>query len=211
MTSTYKQPGVHEQNMAPRPGPRDIEQIDDKEVCERLEASEGDPYDDRAFYGAMAHVPDLFKHIARAFDEFGSGANIDDEMLELMRLKIAECHQCAYCATVRTVEVMDRIAEREEAVFGEIDEAALTRREYLAVTLARSLSENPHRLSDEFFTDLEEVFSTDEIIELLLYATLEVGLDRFCIALELQPTDESAYPDQVEYPLEKPTPQTTYR
>jgi alkylhydroperoxidase family enzyme len=197
--------------MTPRPGPRDTDRIDDRDVRERLDASDDDPYDDRAFYGAMAHAPHLFKHIARVFDEFGSSPNLDDEMLELMRLKIAECHQCAYCATVRTVEVMDAVAEREAAVFGEIDDQELSRREYLAVSLAQSLSEDPHRLTDEFFDDLQDVYSTEEIIELLLYATLEVGLDRFCIALELQPTDESAYPDQVEYPLETPTPQTEYR
>lgn len=63
-------------------------------------------------------------------------------------------------------------------------------------------------MTDEFFEDLQEVFSEAEIIELLLFGSLEVGLDRFCIALELQPTDDSAYPDEVDYPLENPRPKT---
>jgi hypothetical protein len=52
------------------------------------------------------------------------------------------------------------------------------------------------------------VFTEREIVELLLFASLEVGLDRFCIALELQPTDNSAYRDSVEYPMENPRPKT---
>lgn len=97
---------------------------------------------------------------------------------------------------------------KEDAVFGEVDPNGLTRREYLAVSLAEQLSEDPHRIRDEFFEELSHVFTEREIVELLLFASLEVGLDRFCIALELQPTDNSAYPDSVEYPMENPRPKT---
>lgn len=181
---------------------------DDPAVKARLEEAESSWYGDAAFFGAMAHCPEIFKNIVATFESFGQGEHIDSELLELMRLKVAEVHQCAYCATVRTLEVRDAVKPKEDAVFGTIDEDGLSRREYLAVSLAEQLSEDPHRIRDELFADLQEVFSEAEIIELLLFASLEVGLDRFCIALELQPTDDSAYPDDVEYPLENPRPKT---
>ncbi len=181
---------------------------EDSEVNELLEEAESGWYGDSAFFGAMALAPEIFKRIVDTFEAFGQGKNIDSELLELMRLKVAECHQCAYCATVRTLEVRDEIADKEDAIFGTIDETGLTRREYLAVHLAEYLSEDPHRLTDAFFEDLREVYTENEIAELLLFGSLEVGLDRFCIALELQTTDDSAYPDDIEYPLENPRPKT---
>lgn len=194
--------------MPERPEALGPDDIDDRRVKELLEEAETGWYGDAAFFGAMAHTGKIFKRIVETFLLFPQGDNVDTEMLELMRLKVAECHQCAYCATVRTLEVRDEVAPKEDAVFGDIDEDGLSYREYLAVSLAERLSEDPHRIQDKLFKDFQEVFSEDEIVELLLFASLEIGLDRFCIALELQTTDDSAYPDDIEYPLETPRPKT---
>lgn len=195
--------------MSSRPTALDSDEVDDREAAELIEDAESGWYGDSGFFGAMAHCPEIFKNVVAAFESFGQRANIDTELLELMRLKVAESHQCAYCATVRTLEVRDEVALKEDAVFGTVNEDELTTREFLAVSLAESLSNDPHRISDEFFTELQREFTEDEIVELLLFGSLEVGLDRFCVALELQTTDESAYPDDIEYPLENPRPKTT--
>lgn len=42
------------------------------------------------------------------------------------------------------------------------------------------------------------------LVELLLFASLEIGLARFCTALTLDTTDASRYPSGLEYPLEDP-------
>jgi alkylhydroperoxidase family enzyme len=193
--------------MPARPNAITPEEADNPSVKERLEEAETNWYGDSAFFGAMAHCPEIFENIVTTFESFGQGERVDADLMELMRLKVAEMHQCAYCATVRTLEVRETVKPQEDAVFGEIDEGELTQRAFLAVSLAEYLSEDPHRMTDDFFEDLQDVFSEAEIIELLLFTSLEVGLDRFCIALELQPTDDSAYPD-VEYPLENPRPKT---
>ncbi|WP_435062329.1 carboxymuconolactone decarboxylase family protein [Halobaculum sp. EA56] len=194
--------------MGSRPEPLDPEEADDPEVAALLADARTGWYGDTAFFGAMAHRPELFRRIVETFEAFGRGDDVDDELLELMRLKIAERHRCAYCATVRTIAVGDEVAPKEDAVFGEVDGERLTRREYLAVSLAEQLSTDPHRLADEFFGALREEFSEEAVVELLLFAGLEVGLDRFCIALELQPTEEGPYPEDVTYPLEEPEPRT---
>jgi len=194
--------------MPARPNIIQPEEAEDQTVRDRLHESEESWYGDAAFFGAMAHCPEVFENIVATFESFEQGEHIDADLLELMRLKVAEVHQCAYCATVRTLDVQESVRPKEDAIFGDIDETALSRREYLAVSLAEQLSKDPHRMTDEFFAQLQDVFTEAEIIEMLLFGSLEVGLDRFCIALELQPTDDSAYPNEVEYPLENPRPKT---
>lgn len=177
------------------------DEIDDEDVRELLREAETGWYGDAAFFGTMAHVPPVFRRIVSVFESFPQGEHVDEQLLELMRLKIAETHQCAYCATVRTLKVRDAVAGKEDAVFGDVDGDELDKREYLAVRLAELLSENPHGFTDEFFDRLGGAFTDSEIVELLLFAGIEAGLDRFCIALELDTTEKSEYPDDLEYPL----------
>jgi len=187
--------------MTARPGIVRPDDVDDPTIRELLEAAETGWYGDAAFFGAMARCPAIFRAIVAAFEAFGNREHVDRELLELMRLKVADTHRCGYCATVRTLDVREAVAPKEDAVFGDVDGEALTRREYLAVTLAEQLSAEPHTIDDDLFERLGTVFTEDEIVELLLFAGLEVGLDRFCIALELQPTAASEYPDAVDYPF----------
>lgn len=183
-------------NPSTRPG-----ETDDEDVQQRLATAEDGWYGDVAFFGALAYAPELFIHLYDTLDAFSSGEQVTPELLELMRLRIATVHECAYCATVRTVTVHDAIADREDAVLGDtIDSSQLDTQEALAVTLADHCASNPHRITDDFVDTLREVFDDEEVIELLIFASLEVGLDRFCIALELDTTDASPYPTDLEYP-----------
>jgi alkylhydroperoxidase family enzyme len=161
-------------------------------------------YDDTAFFGAMAHRPPLLERFVALFEAFAESGRLDAELLELVRLRVAAVHECAYCGTVRTREVADAVAPREAAVLGdEVDADPLTDREALAVRLADQLSRDPQRLTDECFAGLRAEFGDETLVELLLFATLEIGLDRFCIALRLDTTDGSPYPSNLTYPLSR--------
>ncbi|MFD1589166.1 carboxymuconolactone decarboxylase family protein [Halorientalis brevis] len=177
----------------------------DQDVNALLREATEDWYEDAAFFGAMAHQPAIFKRLVETLGSFPQSDAVSSSLLELVRLRVATCHECAYCGTVRTTDVRDEVAPKEAAVLGdEIDQAALTRREALAVELADAMSRDPHRITDEFFADLHDEFATDELVELLLFCSLEVGLDRFTIALELDTTEDSPYPTGLEYPLTDP-------
>lgn len=180
-----------------RPGDAGSDQVND------LLRETADWYGDTAYFGTIAHRPALLEHLVALFEQFPRSDAIEPSLLELMRLKVAQDHQCAYCGTVRTRAVRDEVAPKEQALFaGDLDSDAFTRRERLAVDLADRLSEDPLSISDEFFEDLREAFTDEEIVEMLLFASLEVGLDRFCIALRLDTTEESPYPTNLEYPRE---------
>lgn len=189
--------------MPSRIDPIEPGESDDEDVNEILREAEEGWYKDSAYFGAVAHQPRLLKRLVRTFRLFPRSDSIDAETLELMRLRVAAVHGCAYCGTVRTWEVKDAIEPKEDAVFAdEIDTSALTRREELATRVADYMSRDPQDIPDEFFDELREEYSEDAIIELLLFAGLEVGLDRLCIALRLDTTETSPYPSELEYPLD---------
>lgn len=191
-------------SMTARINPIKPGESDDEEVNEILQESQTGWYKDSAYFGVVAHQPRLLKRLVRIFRLFPRSDSIDAETLELMRLRVAAVHGCAYCGTVRTWEVKDTIEPKEDAIFGdEIDTSELTRREELAVRVADYMSRDPQDIPDEFFDELREEYSEDAIIELLLFTGLEVGLDRLCIALRLDTTEESPYPTGLEYPLDR--------
>ena len=172
-------------------------------IRDSIAAEEG-WYGDSAFFGAMAHAPASFVRVYDALATFPQQDGLTLELLELMRLRIARVHECAYCATVRTLDVREAIAEREVSVMGEsIDPSLLSHSEELAVRLADYLASDPHRMTDEFVHELRETFGDAAVIELVLFAALEVGLDRFCIALELDTRPGSPYPSALEYPYKR--------
>lgn len=185
-----------------------VDEAVDEPTAKLLREAQKGWYEDAAYFGVMAHQPTLLDRVVALFEAFPQSDEIDPALLELMRLKIAQDHQCAYCGTVRTAEIRDEVAAKERALFAnELENEMFTHRERLAVDLADRLSADPLSVDDAFFAGLRESFSDPELLELLLFASLEVGLDRFCIALRLDTTEESPYPTGLKYPRE-PEPQS---
>jgi alkylhydroperoxidase family enzyme len=188
--------------MPSRIDPLDPGAADDDTVNELLrEAAEG-WYGDTAFFGAMAHQPTVFERLVAVLRAFPQSEQLTPQLLELVRLKVADAHRCAYCATVRTEAVRADVSPKEDAVFGDIDGDRLTRREESAVRLAERLSTDPQAITDDEIDALRRVFDDSTLVELLLFVSLEIGLDRFCIALTLDTMPQSRYPDGLDYPLE---------
>lgn len=126
--------------------PLDPDDADDEAVAEFLRTAAEGWYEDTAYFGVIAHRPALLQHLVALFEQFPRSGGIDTALLELMRLKIAQKHGCAYCGTVRTAAVRDEVAAEEQALFaGDLGDEAFTDRERLAVDLADRLSEAPSR------------------------------------------------------------------
>jgi len=77
-----------------------------------------------------------------------------------------------------------------------------------ALRRGAGMADDPHEFNDGFFEELRDVYSEAAISELLVFAGIEVGLDRFCIALTLDTTKESEYTTDPEYPAD-PHPRET--
>jgi alkylhydroperoxidase family enzyme len=160
-------------------------------------------WNDTAMFGVIARQPDLLKTIVPVFEAFFMAGRIPPHMFELMRLKTGEINRCTYCATVRAGGVREQVAGKEGAVFGEIDQGALSRREYLGVRLAEYMAGDPNYIPDAFYEELKAEFTEEEIVELVFGCSIFNFGNKFNITMRLDATQESKYPSGMTYPLEE--------
>jgi alkylhydroperoxidase family enzyme len=153
--------------MPSRIEPLEPGESDDEEVNEILEQFVDGWWADTAMMGTIGHQPDLLKSIIPVFEAFFAGGRIEPELFEMMRLKTGEINRCAYCASVRSQSVRDEVGPKEDALFGEIDAGGLTARERLGIELAEQMAGDPNYIADEFFDELHEEFTDEEIVELV--------------------------------------------
>ncbi len=175
----------------------------DSQVNELLQQAVEGWWNDSAMFGTMAHQPDLLKTIVPVFAAFFMAGRLPPHMFELMRLKTGEINQCTYCATVRAAGVREDVGPKESAVFGEIDESKLTRREYLGIKLAEYMAGDPNFIPDSFYDELKAEFTKEEIVELVFGCSVFNFGNKFNITMRLDATDESKYPTGLTYPLEE--------
>ena len=173
----------------------------DAEVNDLLQQAKDGWWNDTAMFGVIARQPDLLKKIVPVFEAFFLAGRIPPEMFELMRLKTGEINRCTYCATVRAGGIRDQVAPKEGAVFGDVDEKALTRREYLGVKLAEYMAGDPNYIPDSFYDDLKAEFSEEEIVELIFGCSVFNFGNKFNITTRLDADEESNYPKDMHYPL----------
>ena len=184
--------------------PVKIGESPDPEVNELLQQAKEGWWNDTAMFGVVGRQPDLLKTIVPVFEAFFMAGRIPPHMFELMRLKTGEINRCTYCATVRAAGIREDVAPKEGAVFGEVDENALSRREYLGVKLAEYMAGDPNYIPDSFYEELKAEFSPEEIVELIFGCSVFNFGNKFNITMRLDATEESSYPSGMTYPLDAP-------
>lgn len=190
--------------MPSRVEPLEPGESDDEEVNEILHEFEEGWWADTAMMGTIGHEPSLLKSIIPVFEAFFAGGRIDPHIFEMMRLKTGEINRCAYCASVRSQSVRDEVGPKEDALFGEIEGDEFSPRERLAVELAEQMAGDPNYITDEFFEELGEEFTDDEIVELVFACSIFNFGNKFNITMTLDADEGSQYPTGLEYPLEDP-------
>ncbi len=79
------------------------------------------------------------------------------------------------------------------------DRGKLTKRETLAIELIDRMVADPHRVTDEFFGELERAFNEEEVIELVFAGALFIWGNHFNITMRVDTDAESAYPHNLAY------------
>lgn len=103
-------------------------------------------------------------------------------------------------AAIGVCDVSQRTkAEALAALAHRVDEGKLSKREALAIRLIDRMVEDPHTVTDEFFAELRQVFSEDELIELVFAAALFIWGNHFNITMRVDTDEESAYPHNLRY------------
>ena len=81
----------------------------------------------------------------------------------------------------------------------------LNDREALGISLAERMALDPHTVTDEFFAQLKEHFSEDEIVEMVFACSIFNWGNKFNITMNMDSADESEYQQDMEYRREEIT------
>lgn len=106
---------------------------------------------------------------------------------------------------MRTTAVSGAVGPKEEALFEHQPQPGedLTEREALAVWLAERIALDPHTVTDEFFNSLRDLFSEEEIVEMVFACSIFNWGNRFNITMNLDASAESHYGTGMEYRQEE--------
>ena len=107
--------------------------------------------------------------------------------------------------TVRTAAVRGDVAPREAECAKHQPKAGevLNEREALAVSLAERIALDPHTVTDDFFGELREVFSEEEIIEAVFACGIFNWGNKFNITMHMDSEQASEYDSDLGYRQEK--------
>ncbi|MGI9436506.1 MAG: carboxymuconolactone decarboxylase family protein [Geminicoccaceae bacterium] len=165
-----------------------------------IERDQADPslhsiYDAVEGYGSfanqtrtMAHCPPILKHIMPLLSELQEQTRLSRRHIELLNVTVAKLNACQYCIdhhapTLRVEGLSDQGIDRlpDAADHPELDEC-----DRLVVDYAVLINNQPERVTDGFFAELQRHFSEAAIAELTWRIGLAGAFNRINLALEIE-------------------------
>ncbi len=103
--------------------------------------------------------------------------------------------------TVRTAAVSGDVTPREAECAKHQPKAGdvLNEREALAVSLAERIALDPHTVTDDFFGELKQVFSENEIVEMVFACGIFNWGNKFNITMHMDSDGASTYDSDMAY------------
>ena len=103
--------------------------------------------------------------------------------------------------TVRTAAVRGEVSQREAECHKHQPKAGdvLNEREAMAVSLAERIALDPHTVTDEFYSTLTDVFSEEEIVEMVFACGIFNWGNKFNITMHMDSSPDSAYASDMQY------------
>jgi alkylhydroperoxidase family enzyme len=120
----------------------------------------------------MAYSTAAFTAMHRAYEATFRKGVLEPRLVELLRLHSAQTSACEPCSASRKD---DSISEDDVACLINPDASRFTPRERLALTFFDQLVADHHAIDDGTFTEMAEVFTTAEIVEVAYLASTFLG------------------------------------
>jgi AhpD family alkylhydroperoxidase len=144
------------------------------------------------FASVLAHQPELSARFAALYGNFWDSDVLPARVKEIVRMRNARVTQCGFCRNVRFDKALN--AGLCEATIDDItDDYAASGRlgaaEKAALRFADALIHKPKALSDEAQSAMRDHFSSEQIAEMALGATLFLALAKVLITLGLEPEE----------------------
>lgn len=155
-------------------------------VNQRLGEAQSAWWNDSAFFGLLGHKPALLEAVVQLFQTAVDVEGVPLYILEMMRLKGSQINKCDYCLQQRFAVVKDTVADREVNIFAELDRRNFNNQEFLALSLAEKMAEDPNNIGEAFFDELRTEFSEQQILGLVFaVSTFSLG-NKINSTLQLQ-------------------------
>lgn len=140
----------------------------------------------------VAHSPNCLKQVADLFCALESGeSGLTDKLRALVALKTAKLDKCKasverYAAAAKEAGVSEEQIKAMDGDFNEGD--TFNHYEKDALQLAESLLRAPDDISQtQFWTQLDNHFTSDQVVEMITLIGFVNMMDRFLLAVEVAP------------------------
>ena len=151
----------------------------------------------------FAHRPELAKGLMAFSGTLKRNRQLDDRLVELVRLRIAFHNQCRSCMAIRYTDALDAGLDEELVCSLErpYDAPGLTDREKVAIRFGELFATNHLAIDDALFEQLHEHFTEGEIVELAMNVSLFVGVGRLGAVLHMVEELPDAFRSEDAAPL----------
>ena len=154
-----------------------------KAVVQDLDAKGVDTANLRGF----AHCQEMFDSYLQFYGPARKGRSVEEELIELVRLKVARHNDCFTWLNARLLQGAEH--DLSEDKIAQLDEETntYTDRERVALEYADKLALDHHSIDDAFFDLLHQHFSDEQVIELGMMIGQFIGFGRLLAVLDLEP------------------------
>ncbi len=172
--------------------PVPIDQIDDPELRELIEASQMDGVPGALFLQIAAHRPDYAKAIAHSLHESHFNGNLDHNLKEIIRIQLARTAEDTYFANLRSTQAQHDGLTEDDIDAGSADyddDPRFSDREKIALRFADQMYLDATKIDPAFYDELKQHFTEAEIMELGSFIAFHYGIQMFTRTL-------GAFPDR---------------
>ncbi len=144
---------------------------------------------DTTFFEVMGNAPEATKWYLRDFyGKFYDSGRLDKKIVELVRLRLANIHGCAFCnRSDRIAALSAGLSEAEVDAIGDYANGPFNDRQKAALELAdvMALTNSKGSIDKVFYARLREHFSDAELVELGMIMAVLSGMAKFIFAYDL--------------------------
>lgn len=144
---------------------------------------------DTATIRGLAHRQSLFDGFFDWYYQARKGDAVAEELIELVRLKIARLNDCFTWLNTRFLSGTENESGLTEEKISQLDSQknSFTAREILALEYAEKFAIDHKSIDDAFFDRLHSEFTDPEIVELGMLIGQFIGVGRLLSVLDLEP------------------------
>jgi alkylhydroperoxidase family enzyme len=159
--------------------------LNDPAIPEILEAMREGWWSDGALAQVLSHRPESLKTTVGLVETLFMKSEIDPELLELLRITVAETRDDEYGKRVRVQPFKEPVETKRTG--------GLTEAESVAVRVAERMVRNPHTVDDELFAQLKEHFTDQEVVAVVFAISVFSMASMIAIALHLDTESDGMY------------------